>query len=150
MSLKAKKPKLWSVDELERIYKTTPNKKLGERLLYVLKWAERKGSLIEDKRFYPQFGLRGKHGERIMSFWSPEEHHTNPPGSVHLFVHPQRHGRNIEDRNRLVGKLNHLLTYGYDLDNISRSRTSKKSLDDLTKEEFSYFIDVLEEFSYTN
>ena len=147
MSLKAKKPKLWSVDELERIYKTTPNKKLGERLLYVLKWADRKGSLIEDRRYYPQFGLRGKSGIRIMSFWSPEKHHTNPPGSVHIFINPQLYA-STKERDMLLEKLNKLLHFSDDLDKLNLGKTSEKSLADLSEDDFSTFLRIVEEYSY--
>lgn len=146
MSIKAEKQKAWKYDELGIIYAETADKKLGERLLTVLRFAKKRGSMMVSENYYPSFGLKGKYGKRIISFWSPEKHHVSPPGSIHLFINPKRY-RFIEERDLLVEKLNDMFLFGYELNNIYRSRTSKKSLSELSEKEFSTFMEVLEEYS---
>ncbi len=147
MSTKSKKRKIWKYDELTRLYSNTENKQLGERLFEILNLAREKGLLMESENYYPSFGLRGKSGKRIMSFWSPEKHHTNPPGSVHLFINPKRYAY-IEERDLLVEKLNKMLSFGYDLDNICRSRTSNKTIGDLSEDDFLTFLGIIREYSF--
>ncbi len=146
MSIKSVKKKSWGYGELGKIYAETENRKLGERLLTILDFANARGSMMVSANHYPSFGLKGKFGKRIISFWSPERHHVSPPGSIHLFINPKRYEL-IEDRDLLVEKLNDMFSFGYDLYNIYRSRTSKKSISDLSEEEFSFFMQVLKEFS---
>jgi len=146
MSIKSLKKKSWGYGELSKIYTETENRKLGERLLAILDFANERGSMIVSKNHYPSFGLKGKFGKRIISFWSPERHHVSPPGSIHLFINPKRY-EFIEDRDLLVEKLNDMFSFGYDLYNIHGSRTSKKSISELSEVEFSVFMQVLENFS---
>ena len=145
----AKQGRLWHYDDLVRVYKGASNQRLGERLLYILDWAAKRGALVigdkQGKRAYPQFRLMGKYGYEIFSFWSPEPNHTKA-GTVHFFRPLKRHGNSIEYRKALLGKINQLLDYKYDLDNIDGSRSSGKTLDKLTAEEFSTFMDVLDEY----
>ena len=147
MTNKAEKQKIWKYNELKNLYQNTAEVQLGDRLLRILRMASEKGSLMESKNHYPSFGLRGKSGKRIMSFWSPEKHHCSPPGSVHLFINPKRYAY-IEERDRLVEKINKMLSFRYDIGDIYRSRTSKKSLADLSEDEFSTFLGIIEEYSY--
>ena len=147
MSTKAEKPKKWKYDELSRLYANTENQQLGKRLMEVLNLAKEKGSLIKSENYYPSFGLRGKFGKRIMSFWSPEKHHCSPPGSVHLFINPKRY-TNTKERDNLLEKLNKLLYFSDDLYKLNLGKTSGKSLADLTEVEFSTFIKILEIYSF--
>jgi len=141
--------KLWYYGELYNLYKKTPNKLLGERLLQILTWADDRSALVvgeeQGRRTYPQFRLMGKHDYEIFSFWSPEVNHIKP-GTVHFFRTIKRFGGNYEYRRGLVNKINALLDYGYDLDNIDGSKTSKKALDELSEEEFSEFKYILDEY----
>ena len=146
--VKSEKPKLWYYDELIDIYSKTANKLLGKRLLQIIKWAEQRGALVDGEeqgeRYYPQFRLMGKHDYDIFSFWSPEPNHS-PPGTVHFRRPIKRFGGSYEYRKNLVEKLNPLLGYGYDPDNIDGSKTSKRALHELNKEEF---MDILEEYCF--
>ncbi len=146
MAIKTEQAKLWSFDELNRIYSNIQDELIGERLKKALEFAERRNAMMVSKNYYPSFGLRGKCGKRIISFWSPEIHHGKIPGSIHLFVSLKRYCSS-EERNRLVEKLNEMLAFGYDLNDIFRCRTSNKSLRDLSEKDFSAFMDVLEEYS---
>lgn len=145
----AEKSRLWFYNDLEKVYKNTPNKLLGKRLLHILGWAAKRGALVvgekQGERVYPQFRLMGKYGYEIFSFWSPDPNHTKA-GTVHFFRPLKRHGNSIEYRKTLLGKINQLLDYRYDLDKIDGSRSSGKALDKLTDEEFSLFMDVLGEY----
>jgi|GEM_PF-3756860 len=146
MSIKSSKKKSWGYGELSKIYAETENKKLGERLLAILDFANERSSMMVSKNHYPSFGLKGKNGKRIISFWSPERHHVSPPGSIHLFITLKRY-KSKEERDLLVEKLNNMFCFGYDLYNIEGSRTSEKSISDISEEEFSIFMQVLEDFS---
>lgn len=147
----AKQSRLWYYDDLVSVYKKTSNKRLGERLLHILDWAAKRGALVigdkQGERAYPQFRLMGRFGYEIFSFWSPEPNHTKA-GTVHFFRSLKRHGNNIEYRKALLGKINQLLDYQFDLDNIDGSRSSGKTLDKLTGDEFSMFMDVLDEYCF--
>ncbi len=150
MTIKAEKPKRWTFDELRKIYSNNHNKKLGMRLLEILELAKAKGAFMESEAYYPAFGIRGKQGKRIMSFWSPEKNHIDPPGAVHLFTNLKRY-INIDERNNLVWQLTPLLGYNYDLsdlNNISKSTTSNNSIIDLNEKAFREFINILQEYSF--
>ncbi len=147
MSAKSNRPRLWKYKALEDLYNNTVDIELGKRLLAILQFAKIKGSLIESTNHFPSFGLRGKNGLRIMSFWSPENNHFAIPGSVHLFINPKRYA-SMSERYDIVKKLNNLLAYSYDLENIVGSKTSKRSIGNLSDDEFSDFIEVLEDFSF--
>jgi len=147
MTNKAEKQKIWKYNELENLYQNTAEVQLGNRLLRILRMANEKGSMIESENHYPSFGLRGKSGKRIMSFWSPEEHHTNVRGSVHIFVNPERYA-NLNERDVLLEKLNKLLHFSDELDKLNFGKTSKKSLAELTEEDFLAFTKILEEYGF--
>ncbi len=152
MSEKAKQ-RLWDYYDLIYIYKNTSNKLLGERLLHIINWAIDRGALIDGreqgKRGFPQFQLMGKHDRAIFSFWSPEPNHSKP-GTVHFTMPLHRFGGDVGYRKNLVIKLNPLLGYDYDPDNINGSRTSKRALHEISQEEFNAFMAILDEYCYKN
>jgi hypothetical protein len=143
--------RLWYYDDLANVYENAKKDSSGERLLIIIKWAKANGSLVDGeaqgKRAYPQFRLMGKYKYEIFSFWSPASNHTKP-GKVHFFRTIKGFGGNVEYRRELVSKINSLLGYGYDLDNIDGSRSSQRALHELSEEEFKTFMNILDEYCY--
>lgn len=145
------KPKFWSYKELESFYLNTPKKLLGERLLTILKWAKDNGALMVSRNVFPSFGIRGRHGKRIMSVWSPEKSHPSmPPGRVYIFINPRtKFGGDVVERDAFVEKLNQFPSFGFG--NISSNTAGKNSLSSLEKlstEEFNYFLKILQDYGY--
>jgi hypothetical protein len=147
-----KEQRLWYYNDLVHIYENAKKDSSGERLLKIIEWAKANGALVDGeaqgKRAYPQFRLMGKYSYEIFSFWSPEPNHTKP-GKVHFFRTIKRFGGNVEYRRELVSKINSLLGYGYDIDNIEGSRSSQRALHELSEEEFKTFMNILDEYCYS-
>ncbi len=130
--------RLWPFAELQRIYKDLPDTVLGERLSQILEWAQKRGALIESRAQHPTFGLRGKSGERIMSFWQD--------GLVYCWLNAQKYAGGVEERDLFVKRLNALPIFDYDPTGVISGRNSSAPLNELDEKGFQTFLEILEEF----
>jgi len=151
MSAIEEKPKYWSFNELKDFYQNTPNNLRGNRLLDILRWARGNGALIVSKNVFPSFGIRGRHGKRIMSVWSPEiSHPSMPPGTIYIFINPKtKFGGSLEEKDAFLEDLNRLTSLGFgDISDNVAGKNSAKTIDEQTEEEFSSFMEILSRYGY--
>lgn len=132
------KTKLWPFAELQGIYKALPDAVLGERLSQILAWAREAGALVESRAQNPTFGVKGKSGDRIMSF--------GKEGFVYCFLTPEKYGGDVDARDRFVERLNTLPIFDYDPTGVVSGRNSSAPLNRLNEKEFKTFLEILEEF----
>ncbi len=134
----ASKSKIWSFAELQARYQSFPDSVLGERFSQVLEWARECGALIESRTQSPTFGLKGRSGKRIISFWQN--------GIVYCVLNAQQYGGDAKERDRFIEKLNSLPIFDYDPTEVVDGRNSLAPLNNLSKEDYQAFLKILEEF----
>ncbi len=120
----------------------SPVSAVRDRLLKIVGWANGAGVMDVGRVQNPSFGVLGKHGSRIMTFWQG--------GSIYVFFQAHRYGSDLDYRQSFIDSLNELSVFDYteeDIHNIKDGRTAKEALARLSEQEFDYFMKLLEEFS---
>lgn len=127
----------WPADRLRAAYDDLPNRELAGRLREVLDWATGRGFFLEARAETPIFGLRGRSGNRIVSFFSD--------GSVYCFLHANQYPGGEEERDRFVAELKDLRMLDLELDprGVVAGRNLARKLTDMEEEEFRKLLEVL-------
>jgi len=114
---------VWDYSLLISAYDELDNRILAERLSTTAAWARETGVFIPGKGHNPSFGIKGKHGRRILTFseWG-----------VYSFLNRKSHGDSIEDRDDFVKRL---------------GKNSKGDLAALTEQDFKRFIEIMSELT---
>ncbi len=132
---------LWDYPLLISSFDDLENRILAERLSTTALWAKEAGVFLPGKGQNPSFGIKGKHGRRILSFseWG-----------VYSFLNVKSHGDSIEDRDAFVNKLNELSIFDYTEQEITAAKEGKNSKGDLaalTDLDFKRFIEIIGELT---
>ncbi|MEE8077109.1 MAG: hypothetical protein V3T60_15990 [Candidatus Binatia bacterium] len=130
----------WSVDRLRDAYDNLPNRDIGERLREALDWAVERGFFEQSKTQAPTFALRGRSGDRIVSFFSD--------GTVYCFINDKHYPGGEEERDRFVAELKGLALLDSDLDprEVNSGRNLARKLTDLTEAEFQKLVEIFSHF----
>jgi hypothetical protein len=132
---------VWDYSLLISAYDELDNRILAERLSTTAAWARETGVFIPGKGHNPSFGIKGKHGRRILTFseWG-----------VYSFLNRKSHGDSIEDRDDFVKRLNELSIFDYTEQEIAEAKEGKNSKGDLaalTEQDFKRFIEIMSELT---
>ena len=130
----------WPVERLRDAYADLQDRDIAERLREALDWAVDKGFFLDAKTQAPTFGLRGRNGGRIVSFFSD--------GTIYCYINEKYYADGEAERNQLVGELKGLGLLGPDLDprEVNSGRNLIRKLTDLTGDEFRKLLDVFSQF----
>ncbi len=130
---------LWTADLLRDTYEKMENTGLGIRLRKVLDWAIDQGFFLELTRQNPGFGLRGRSGQRIASFY---------PVDVWCDLNEKKYRGGAQERDQLVAELKELGMYGHDLDpeGAKADRNLIRKLTDLSEDDFRTLLDIFSRF----
>ncbi len=129
----------WPVERLRDAYDNLPNRDIAERLRQALDWAVDRGFFLGARAQAPAFGLRGRSGDRVVSFFSD--------GTVYCFINEKNYPGGEEERNQFVGELKALGLLASDLDprDVKSGKNLTRNLTDMREDEFRKMLDV---FSY--
>lgn len=134
----SEKPTTWEyqlfIDELNKLDDVI----IQERLTKIASWANSEGVFIAANAKEPAFGIQGKHGPRVFTFYV---------NSIYCFLHPSHHGDSIQERNDFVAKLKELPIFNFPDKVVSEAkegRTAYGAIDKLTEDEFASFMVTLE------
>ena len=133
--------KLWSHSELHELFINLDNRILGDRFLQMIDWAKDSGALIESRTQVPSFGLKGKHGYRIISIWQD--------GTLYCYLNASSFGDDTRERDGFVSRLNQLSIFDYNPEGVVSGRNSSGRLDELSEAEFADFMSILQEFCFS-
>lgn len=130
-------PTLWTVERLRETYDNLPGRDIGGRLREVLDWAAGRGFFLEARAKTPVFGLRGRSGNRIVSFFSD--------GSVYCFLNANQYPGGEEERDRFVAELKDLRMLDRELDprGVVSGRNLARKLTEMEEEELRKLLEVL-------
>jgi len=117
-----------------------PNRDIAERLRQALDWAVDRGFFLGARAQAPAFGLRGRSGDRVVSFFSD--------GTVYCFINEKYYADGDAERDRFVIELKGLGLLGSDLDprEVNSGRNLTRQITDLTDNEFRKLLDVFSQF----
>lgn len=126
----------WPVERLKEAYADLRDRDTADRLREALDWAEDKGFFLEAKTQAPTFGLRGRSGDRILSFFSD--------GTVYCFINEKHYPGGKQERDHLVGELKSLglLAPDLDPDEIKSGKSLVRKLTDMRKDELKKMFDI--------
>jgi hypothetical protein len=127
----------WTADRLHTAYGAYHNKGLGERLQKILDWASAKKIFQQAEARNPAFGILGKSGERIVSFFAD--------GSLYCFFNEKLYPGGHEERTLLIQQLQavHLLEYGFDPSLVPSCHSLLKKVQDLSDDELDELLTIL-------
>lgn len=135
----SEKPTTWDyqlfVDELGKLDKST----LTERLENIASWAKDAGVFVAASAKDPAFGLQGRHGRRIFTFYI---------NSIYCFLHPSYHGDSARERDDFVTKLKVIPIFNFSDKVVSEAkegRTAFGTIDSISDDEFENFMKILKE-----
>lgn len=134
---------LWSVERLQGAYDNLEDATLRQRLQRVLDWAQDRGVFLEARAQNPTFGLRGRSGRLLVSFFSN--------GHVYCYLSERRYPGGSEERDQLVAELRTLGMYPGDLDprDVVSGRNLARKLTELREGELSTLLEVFSHFCGT-
>lgn len=130
----------WGVDKLRPAYEQKENRALGARLLEVLEWSSSHGYFLETQSKGPSFGLRGKSGNRVASFFAD--------GSIYIYINAANYPGGVLERNELVQGLKriNLLSPDFDPNSVVSGRNLPKKLFEISEGELEELLNILSEF----
>lgn len=130
----------WPVERLRDAYDDLQDRDIAEHLREALDWAVERGFFEEAKTQAPSFGLRGRSGDRIVSFFSD--------GTVYCFINEKHYPDGEEERDRFVAELKGLALLEPDLDprEVNSGRNLARKLTDLTETEFQKLVEIFSHF----
>jgi len=130
----------WPVERLRSAYADLQDRDIAERLREALDWAVDKGFFLEAKTQAPTFGLRGRSGDRIVSFFSD--------GTVYCFINEKHYPGGKGERDHFVGKLKGLGLLAPDLDpgEIKSGKTLIRKLIDIREDELKKMFDIFSHY----
>ncbi|MFQ5903911.1 MAG: hypothetical protein ACE5JO_09490 [Candidatus Binatia bacterium] len=133
---------LWSVDRLRTAYDDLPDVELGKRLRTALERAVDQGSFLETRAKAPGFGLRGRSGARIVSFF---------PLWTYCYLEEKSYPGGTEERDQLVAELKTVGMYDRDFNpqDVVSGRNLVRKLTDLGEDEFGTLLDIFSGFCRT-
>ncbi len=129
--------RVWRYDDLTEYYESL-DPELGGRLSALLDWASEAGVLMEVEAQNPIFGIKGRHGSRILTVWAR--------GGVYCFMRASIFGGSEEKRDEFISELNTLPMFNYDVRGVISGRNSEGSVDELTDSDFARFLEILERY----
>jgi hypothetical protein len=127
----------WTEDKLKSSYSAYENKHLALRLQKVLDWAGAKGVFMQAAALTPTFGLQGKSGDRLFSFFAD--------GSVYCFFNENHYPGASSERNLLVEQFKavQLLDYSFDPADVSSGQILAKKLPEMNDDELDQLLNIL-------
>ena len=132
------KPRLWTQELLYDAYAKLPDPDLGKCLRKVLDWAINRGYFLPATVQGPGFGLRGRSGKRIVSFF---------PDYVFCYLKDERYPGGAQERDRLVEELKNIGMYDQLFDPRPRdTKNLARRLTDLSEDEFRTLLDIFSRF----
>jgi len=118
----------WSAARLRQDYEDL-QEPLKSHLLDALDFAEEHGVFLPTQAKKPCFGLRGRSGDRILSFM--------PDGSMYCWMNPKHYPEGEPERDRFVGDLKALGMFAQDFNasTVVSGRNLERKLTELSEEE---------------
>lgn len=109
----------------------------------VLDWAQERDVFLEARAKNPTFGLRGRSGRRLVSFFSD--------GSLYCYLYERCYRGGSEERDQLVAELRTLGMYPGDLNpqDVVAGRNLARKLTELKEGELSTLLEVFSRFCGT-
>ena len=132
----------WTQDKLKTAYADYENKLLGIQLQKILDWAAAKGVFMKAAAFNPTFGLQGKNGYRIFSFFAD--------GSLYCFFNKKHYPGAFSERNLLVQQLKavQLLEYSFDPADVFSGQILTKKLQEISDDELEQLLNILLKYCF--
>lgn len=130
----------WNPDELRFAYQEMDDVDIGKRLVKVLDWAERNNFFLDTTSSGPAFGLRGRSGDRIMSFFVD--------GVIYGYIADTYYEGGSEERDELVSQLKSmdLIDPRLNPDEVVSGRNLIRKIDELSEEDLEELLNRLEPF----
>jgi hypothetical protein len=130
----------WPVERLKDAYDALANRDIAQRLRGVMDWAVDRGYFLEAKTQAPTFGLRGRSGDRIVSFFSD--------GTPYCFINEKHYPGREGERDRFVNELKALGLLDPDLDprEVKSGKNLIRKLTDMREEEFRKMLDLFSHY----
>ncbi len=127
----------WKVDALKSAYSDFKNKHLGIQLKKVVDWAAAKGIFMQAAALNPTFGLQGKSGDRLFSFFVD--------GSVYCFFNKKHYPGAASERNLLIEQFKavKLLDYSFDTADVSSGQILAKKLYEISDDELDQLLNII-------
>ncbi len=131
-------PPIWAPEALREAYGQSPDRAAAARLQEVLAWAVGRGVFLPARAKSAVFGLKGKSGQRIFTFY--------PDGTVYWYMSPPGHAGGSAERDAILADLRQLrlISPSLDPDSVSSGRNFLRRLPDLSAEDLAALIRVLE------
>lgn len=129
----------WTVARLRNAYDNLSDRDTGARLRQVLDWAVEQDFFMESRAKNPGFGLRGRSGDRILSF---------QPDWTFCYLNERYYPNGAEERDQLVAELKGLSMYHRDFNpqGVEMGKNLDRELADLGDDEFRRLLDILSRF----
>ncbi len=126
----------WPVERLRDAYDDLQDRDIAKHLREALDWAVDRGFFEQSKTQAPTFALRGRSGDRIVSFFSD--------GTVYCFINEKHYPGGEEERDRFVAEVKGLALLDSDLDprEVNSGRNLTRTLRDMREDEFKKMLDV--------
>lgn len=133
---------LWTPEALQEAYGNLSDGALGDRLNALLRWAVDRGFFLAARAQNPMFGLRGRSGQRIFSFFPTASQ------NIYWFANERHYREGAPERDRLLRDLDSLgmLQPGFRAEEIVSGRTLARNLVQLSDQEFQQFMETVSQY----
>ncbi|MCH7480683.1 MAG: hypothetical protein IIC79_04740 [Chloroflexi bacterium] len=126
----------WSVSMLREAFREDTEDE-GSRLTLLLDWSVQNDCFLESRAQYPNFGLAGKTGDRIVGI--------PPSGVLYLYFEDHRYSGGPAERDRIVSELQAMSFLSAEIDpaEVVHGRSFIRSLSELEQGEFDELLGIL-------
>lgn len=130
----------WEYPLLIEEYDKLDNPIVVERLKKIATWANEASVYTPVVSKEPVFGIRGKYGLRLFTFYI---------AGIYCYLTPKHHGNSISERDNFVQKLKELPIFNYTESDLlaKEGRNAPGTIETLSEKEFARFMIILKEIS---
>ena len=128
---------VWTEERLRNVYENLSDRQIGQRLLRVLDWAAGKGFFLLTTAKNASFGLKGRSGKRIITFFLH--------GAISAYLNEACFLNGAEQRNRFVEDLKVLRMYdrSFDPSAVVSNRDFKRKITEMDDEELEKLLEII-------
>lgn len=136
----------WPLEKLKESFDNLKDSTLRSRLYKVMDWAVSRKSFIEAKAKFPTFGMLGKGGKLLVSFYCS----GNFGGNIYLYFEEIKYPGGTAERDALIKdmKENQMLDADLDPYTVVSGRNLKRKLGDLSDADIDKLLTVLGKYVY--